>query len=132
MAARVKGNEWETTTFASTFSCMASLAWGQLLSITPADKAKVIGASTPVPPSKVFDTDLGCPLCWQEVKSKDLWCALVEAARADCAVDLEAGSGITARARASLSASRGWASAGSRCTPFGSTTSSTAGRWRRL
>jgi len=116
--ARVKGNEWETTTFASTFSCMVPLAWGQLPSITLADKAKIIGASTPVPPSKVFDADLGCPLCWQEVKSKDFWCALLEATHADIVVDLGAGSGITARA-CSLSASRGLASAGTRCTPTG-------------
>ena len=51
-----------------------------------------------MPHSKVFDSDLGCPLCWQEVKSKDLWCALLEAANADFVVDLGAGSGITARA----------------------------------
>ena len=97
-AARWEGNDWETTTFASTFSSMAPLAWGQLPSISLADKERIIGASTPVPPSKVFDTDLGCPLCWQEVKSKDLWCALLEATNADLVVDLGAGSGITARA----------------------------------
>ena len=97
-AGRNAGNEWETTTFASTFSGLAPLAWGQLPSIAIADKNRIIGASTPVPHSKVFDSDLGCPLCWQEVKSKDLWCALLEAANADFVVDLGAGSGITARA----------------------------------
>ena len=97
-AARCTGNEWEQTTFASTFSSMVPLAWGQLPSIAKADKARVIGASTPVPSSKIFDTDLGCPLCWQEVKSKDLWCAVLEATNADLVVDLGAGSGITARA----------------------------------
>ena len=51
-----------------------------------------------MPPSKVFDTDLGCPLCWQDVKSKDLWLALLEATNADYVVDLGVGSGITARA----------------------------------
>ena len=71
---------------------------GQLPSITLADKQRIIGASAPVPPSKVFDTDLGCPLCWQDVKSKDLWSALLEATNADFVVDLGAGSGITARA----------------------------------
>ncbi len=96
-AARSAGNDWETTTFASTFSSMVPLAWGQLPSIALADKDKIIGASTPVPPSKVFDTDLGCPLCWQEVKSKDLWCAVLEATNADFVVDMGAGSGITAR-----------------------------------
>ena len=95
---RKAGNEWETTTFASTFSGQASLAWKQLPSIAIADKNRIIGASTPVPPSKVFDSDLGCPLCWQEVKSKELWCALLEACNADFVVDLGAGSGITARA----------------------------------
>ena len=97
-SARCAGNEWETTTFASTFSGQASLAWKQLPSIAIADKNRIIGASTPVPHSKVFDSDLGCPLCWQEVKSKELWCALLEAANADFVVDLGAGSGITARA----------------------------------
>ena len=63
-----------------------------------ADKGRITGASTPVPPSRVFDADLGCPLCWQEVKSKDFWCALLEATHADFVVDLGAGSGITARA----------------------------------
>ena len=77
---------------------MVPLAWNQLPSITLADKQRIIGASPPVPPSKVFDTDLGCPLCWQEVKSKDLWLALMEATNADYVVDLGAGSGITARA----------------------------------
>ena len=77
---------------------MVPLAWGQLPSITLADKQRIIGASAPVPPSKVFDTDLGCPLCWQDVKSKDLWLALLEATNADYVVDLGAGSGITARA----------------------------------
>ena len=96
-AARSAGNEAESSTFASTFSCMVPLAWGQLPSIALADKATIIGASTPVPPSKVFDADLGCPLCWQEVKSKDLWCALLEATNADFVVDLGAGNGITAR-----------------------------------
>ena len=74
------------------------MAWGQLPSITPADKGKIIGASTPVPPSKVFDADLGCPLCWQEAKSKEFWSAVLEATNADYVVDLGAGSGITARA----------------------------------
>ena len=37
-------------------------------------------------------------MCWQEVKSKDSWCALLEATHADFVVDLGAGSGITARA----------------------------------
>ena len=74
------------------------MAWGKLPSIAIADKNRIIGASTPVPHSKVFDSDLGCPLCWQEVKSKELWCALLEAANADFVVDLGAGSGITARA----------------------------------
>ena len=97
-AARSTGNEWETTTFSSTFSSMVPMAWGQLPSITLADKQRIIGASPPVPPSKVFDTDLGCPLCWQDVKSKDLWLALLEATNADFVVDLGAGSGITARA----------------------------------
>ena len=97
-AARSTGNEWETTTFSSTFSSMVPMAWGQLPSITLADKQRIIGASVPVPPSKVFDTDLGCPLCWQDVKSKDLWLALLEATNADFVVDLGAGSGITARA----------------------------------
>ena len=74
------------------------MAWGKLPSIAIADKNRIIGASTPVPHSAVFDSDLGCPLCWQEVKSKELWCALLEAANADFVVDLGAGSGITARA----------------------------------
>ena len=47
---------------------------------------------------KIFDTDLGCPLVWQEVKSKDLWRAFLEAMNADFVVDVCAGSGITARA----------------------------------
>ena len=73
------------------------MAWGQLPSIALADNEKIIGAPTPVPPSKVFDADLGCPLCWQEVKSKDIWSAVLEATNADFVVDLGAGSGITAR-----------------------------------
>ena len=73
------------------------LAWGQLPYIALADKKRIIGAETPVPPSKVFDADLGCPLCWQEVKSKDLWTALLEATNADFVVGLGAGSGIAAR-----------------------------------
>ena len=103
-SARHRGNEWEPTTFASTFSSIAPLAWTQLPSITRSDKTKVIGASTPVPvpPEKVFDSDLGCPLSWQEVKSKDLWMALLEATQADFVVDLSAGSGMTARACLSL------------------------------
>jgi hypothetical protein len=95
--ARNKGNDWESSTFASTFSSIVPLAWGQLPSIALADKEKIIGAPTPVPPSKVFDADLGCPLCWQEVKSKDIWSAVLEATNADFVVDLGAGSGITAR-----------------------------------
>ena len=67
-------------------------------SITLADKERIIGARPLVPDSKVFDTDLGCPLCWQEVKSKELWSAVLEATNADCVVDLGAGSGMTARA----------------------------------
>ena len=74
------------------------MAWGQLPSITLADKQRIVGASAPVPPSKVFDTDLGCPLCWQEVKSKDLWCAVLEATNVDLVVGVGAGSGVTARA----------------------------------
>ena len=46
----------------------------------------------------MFDTDLGCPLCWQEVKPKDFWSSLLEATNADHVVDLGAGSGILARA----------------------------------
>lgn len=58
----------------------------------------------PVPPKKIFDADLGCPLCWQEVKSKDLWGAVLEATSADFVVDLAAlpGGGITARACLSM------------------------------
>ena len=53
---------------------------------------------------KIFDADLGCPLCWQEVKSKDLWGAVLEATNADFVVDLAAlpGGGITARACLSM------------------------------
>ena len=51
-AARSTGNEWETTTFSSTFSSMVPMAWGQLPSITLADKERIIGAKPPVPPSK--------------------------------------------------------------------------------
>ena len=67
-------NEWETSTFSSTFSNIVPLAWKQLPAIAKEDKERIIGASTPVPPSKVFDSDLGCPfnLCWQEVKSLSL------------------------------------------------------------
>ena len=97
-AARSAGNQWEATTFSSTFSSMVPLSWRQLPTIALADKARIIGASTPVPSSKIFDSDLGCPLCWQEVKSKDLWCALLEATNADFVVDLAAGGGLTARA----------------------------------
>ena len=74
------------------------MAWGQLPCIVLVDKQRITGASLPMPPSTVFDTDLGCPLCWQEVKSKDLWCAVLEATNVDLVVDLGAGSGITARA----------------------------------
>jgi len=78
------------------------LNWGQLPSITIADKEKVFGRKPPVPPNKVFDADLGCPLIWQEVKSKDLWAALFEATSADFVVELGAGSGTSARACLSL------------------------------
>ena len=75
------------------------MAWGQLPSVPLADKGKIIGASTvPVPPTNIFDTDLGCPLCWQELKSKEVWAALLKATNAEFVVDLGAGSGITARA----------------------------------
>ena len=101
-AAQSAGNKWEMTTFSSTFSSMLPLTWGQLPTIALADKERIIGASTPVPSSKIFDSDLGCPLCWQEVKSKDLWCALLEATNADFVVELGAGSGVSARACLSL------------------------------
>ena len=66
--------------------------------VSLSDKSKIMnGASSPVPPSKVFDSDLGCPLYWQEIKSKEVWTAVLEATRADCVVDLGAGHGITAR-----------------------------------
>ena len=55
-----------------------------------------------MPASRLFDSDLGCPLVWQEVKSKDVWTAVLEAVGAECVVDLCAGSGITARACLSL------------------------------
>ncbi|CAK0824327.1 unnamed protein product [Prorocentrum cordatum] len=103
-AARSAGNEWGSTTFSSTFSSMAPTAWGQLPCIALADKAKIIGARAPVPPSKVFDSDLGCPLCWQEVKSKDLWSALLLATKADFVVDLGVGGGIAARSCLALGA----------------------------
>ena len=45
---------------------------------------------------------LGCLPCWQEVKSKDLWIALLEAASADFVVDLGVGGGLTAQARLAL------------------------------
>ncbi|CAK0818513.1 unnamed protein product [Prorocentrum cordatum] len=101
-AARSGGNDWESTTYSSTFSSMVPLAWGQLPSIALADKAKIIGAAAPVPPRATFDADLGCPLCWQEVKSKDLWSAVLEAANADFVVDLGVGGGIAARSCLSL------------------------------
>ena len=92
-------NDWEATTFSSTFSGMPPLAWGQLPSIRVADKEKILGASlAPLPDRKIFDADLGCPLLWQEVKSKELWCSILEACNADFVVDLAAGSGMTARA----------------------------------
>ena len=55
-----------------------------------------------MPRRPCFAADVACPLCWQEVKSKDLWCAVLEATNADFVVDLGAGSGITARACLSL------------------------------
>ena len=82
-------NEWESSTYSSTFSALVPMAWGQLPSIALADKQKITGASTtPVPASKLFDSDLGCPLVWQEVKSKDVWTAVLEAVGAECVVDL--------------------------------------------
>ena len=56
------------------------------------------GASLPVPDSKVFDTDIGCPLYWQEIKTQEVWKAVLRATCAGCVVDLGAGHGITARA----------------------------------
>ena len=47
-----------------------------------ADKEKIPGASTPVPPTKVFDADLGGPPCWREAKSKELWSAMLKATNA--------------------------------------------------
>ncbi|CAK0824328.1 unnamed protein product [Prorocentrum cordatum] len=101
-AARCGGDDWESTTYSSTFSSMTPLARGQLPSIALADKSKIIGARAPVPPRATFDADLGCPLCWPEVKSKDLWGALLEAANADFVVDLGVGGGIAARSCLSL------------------------------
>ena len=91
----------ESSTFASTFSGVVPLRWKQLPCIALNDKSKIIGTSPtppPVPPSKVFDTDLGAPLCWQEVKSKELWLSVLGATKADYVVDLGVGSGFTARA----------------------------------
>ncbi len=50
----------------------------------------------------MFDTVLGCPLCWQEVKPKELWVSILEATNADFVVELGAGGGVTARACLSL------------------------------
>ncbi len=100
--SRVVDNSWETSTFSATFSGVVPLSWGQLPSIALADKERVIGKKPPVPSSKLFDTDLGCPLCWQEVKPKELWVSLLEAANADDVVELAAGNGVTARACLSL------------------------------
>ena len=41
-------------------------------------------------------------MCWQEVKPKELWVAILEAANADEVVELAAGNGVTARACLSL------------------------------
>jgi hypothetical protein len=87
---------WDALACSSTVSGVVPMSWGQLPSMTLADKAKIIGRVPPVPLRTLFDADLGCPLFWQEVKPKELWSSLLFATHADFVVELGAGGGVLA------------------------------------
>ena len=77
----------------------AALTWSQLPSKALTDKETIVEiGSTSVPSNKIFDSNMGCPLVWQEVKSRQLWMDLMDACHADFVVDLSPGSGLTTRA----------------------------------
>ena len=63
--------------------CLDALATAWRIQTHGNCMAKIIGASTPVLPSKAFDSDLGCPLCRQEARSNLDRSAVPETTNAD-------------------------------------------------
>ena len=99
VAGRGRTNEWETDTFASSFCGVLPMCWWQLPTIACGDKKTLLGGRDPkLPDGKVYDASRGCPLCWQEVKSKEFWMGILSATQASYVVDLAPGGGVTARA----------------------------------
>ena len=74
------------------------MCWWQLPTITLGDKRTLLGRDPQVPGSNICDSSRGCPLCWQEVKSKEFWMGILSDIQASYVVDLAPGGGVTARA----------------------------------
>ena len=101
VAGRGLTNEWETSNFASSFCGVQPMCWWQLPTIALGDKKRLLGGRDPKVPDgkrKVYDASHACPLCWQEVKSKEFWMGILSATQASYVVDLAPGGGVTARA----------------------------------
>ena len=91
-------SDYEHNDFAATFSGVNPLVWAKLPSMDLPTKEKIQGGQPPVPPSQVYNTDNGCPLCWGEKKPKELLMSILRSAKASSVVDLSPGGGVTARA----------------------------------
>ena len=73
--------------------------------ITAAEKEKVQGSPAIVPQDDLFDTSLGMPLYWQELKTAHCWKSLLKDVGAKAIFDLTIGSGACGRAAMAMGVS---------------------------
>ena len=96
--------QWGASTHESNYSKVPQVPWDGLPQISATDKAKVMapclnaGAELPRAPDRIFNSDRGTPLYWQEVKPVALWEDLLFSLDGKMVVDLSPGSGSCGRA----------------------------------
>ena len=92
----------EESTHETSYTGVESIPWGALPLLNAADKEKILGYPSAMPPASAskqgFDASLGLPLFWTERKGPQVWKQLLLHLNAGSVFDLTPGSGQCARA----------------------------------
>jgi hypothetical protein len=94
----------ETTTFATSYTCVPVRRMGSVPRLTVSDKEGIVGTTLPAHPEEVVSAvgNKGHPLFWGEIKEVDTYIALFQDLNAESVFDVTPGSGAAAMAAATL------------------------------
>ena len=111
IATKERGDDkaaWAASTHDSVYSGVPPTPWDGLPMLSVKDKARAMDIkvtdegdlvkAVPRPPAKLFDTDRGLPLYWNERKPVEFWEDILWAIDASSVVDLSPGSAAAGRA----------------------------------